>query len=146
MNSGAGGDFVWIFYLLGFEDEFDEAPITSIKTRNADWNQSKPEGYTQINVDLNKGAGGDWIYLLYKRRAEESEDIITGLKIYDEYWVSSLFGGEWKSTTIYSSGTDNNFTWLPVNFSDNPSSSMDLNAGCGAKTDTILLYFTRDIL
>ncbi|PAJ72069.1 hypothetical protein CJF42_23240 [Pseudoalteromonas sp. NBT06-2] len=44
-----------------------------------------PAGYSKINTDLNKGAGGDYVYLCYHTQAVNSEDLqgnpycITGL-------------------------------------------------------------------
>ena len=39
---------------------------------------SPPSGYTKINVDLNKGAGGEYIYLCYKKGIRKP---ITGLNV-----------------------------------------------------------------
>ena len=40
-----------------------------------------PSGFTKINLDLNKGAGGKYIYLCYKK--EESETGIVDICILD---------------------------------------------------------------
>ena len=45
-------------------------------------NVSAPPGYTKIYVDLNKGAGGEYIHLCYKRSA--SEPPITGINVFAE--------------------------------------------------------------
>ena len=37
---------------------------------------SPPSGYTKINVDLNKGSGGEYIYLCYRKGVREP---ITGV-------------------------------------------------------------------
>ena len=53
-------------------------------------------GYTFINKDLNEDAGGDWIYLGYKKsnRASTNGGYITGLYIRsassNDNWTSSL--------------------------------------------------------
>ena len=45
-------------------------------------NASALPGYTKIDVDLNKGAGGQYIYLCYKKNA--SEPPITGINVFAE--------------------------------------------------------------
>ena len=42
-------------------------------------NISPPAGYTKIAVDLNKGAGGKYIYLCYQKGGRA--DAITGLQV-----------------------------------------------------------------
>jgi hypothetical protein len=73
-----------------------------------------PLGYTKINVDLNRGAGGDFIYVCYKKGVGAP---ITGL------WVT-LGGGQPPS--------DRGFTRINV----------DLNRGAGG--DFIWLWYTKD--
>ena len=40
---------------------------------------SPPAGFTRINVDLNAGAGGKYIFLCYK--SGDSENAITALQV-----------------------------------------------------------------
>ena len=47
-----------------------------------------PSGYTKIDVDLNKGAGGKYIYLCYK--SGDKADAITGLQVGDCQWTKSI--------------------------------------------------------
>ncbi|OQA08781.1 MAG: hypothetical protein BWY65_01359 [Firmicutes bacterium ADurb.Bin373] len=70
LNSGAGGDFIYLCYKLGeniseaYTDFFMEY---TVKAKNPDTklltHNSNNVNYTRIGTDLNKGAGGDFIYL-----------------------------------------------------------------------------------
>lgn len=73
-----------------------------------------PEGYTRINVDLNQGAGGDYMYLCWKKGVGAP---ITGLAV-------TLNGGQPPS--------DARYTRINV----------DLNRNAGG--DYVWLWYTRD--
>jgi len=58
LNTGAGGDYIYVCYKKGAG-----APITGLYvTLNSGSPPSNPK-YTKIDVDLNAGADGDFIYL-----------------------------------------------------------------------------------
>ena len=70
LNAGAGGDFIYLCYKLG--DNINEAYTDFFMeyTGNGQSPETKPINhnsnyvdYTRIGADLNKGAGGDYIYL-----------------------------------------------------------------------------------
>ena len=84
----------------------------------------KDEGYTIIDKDLNKGAGGDYIYL--------------GYKIVDNYKDSikdfQILTGKSKNYDSYKDG-DVEYKAVPANF------NRDLNKGAGG--DYIYMYYTK---
>jgi len=73
LNQGAGGDYIYLVQRtkwLGqrFVDPFyNVPPIKDILIISSNQKLSSYPGWTLIPVDLNKGAGGKWIYLCYKR-------------------------------------------------------------------------------
>jgi hypothetical protein len=75
-----------------------------------------PPGYTKINVDLNQDAGGDYIYLCYKKGVGAP---ITGLAV-----------------------TYNNNLNLPGGYQDWTRVDVDLNRGAGGAY--IWLWYTKD--
>lgn len=69
LNASAGGDYIYTFYIKQTEDQLkssNKMPINGIKVVVGK-NTPVPTGYTKINIDLNQGAGGDYIYLCYRR-------------------------------------------------------------------------------
>lgn len=74
-----------------------------------------PAGFTKIPLDLNKDAGGDFVYLCYRRGIGAP---ITGLAV----------------TVNNAAPPSSAYTRLGV----------DLNVGCGGDTDYLWLWFTRD--
>ncbi|MCX7987156.1 MAG: hypothetical protein N2662_09485 [Bacteroidales bacterium] len=73
LNQGAGGDFIYLVKrtkLRGtsFVDPwYNIPPIRDILIISTNKPLSSYTGWNLIPVDLNKGAGGKWIYLCYKR-------------------------------------------------------------------------------
>ncbi|HBD96133.1 MAG: hypothetical protein A2015_07365 [Spirochaetes bacterium GWF1_31_7] len=72
LNEGAGGDDIYIYVRYGKDDGSDGyIPITHIGVvHDADENDAiydNPDHYTRINFDLNRDAGGDYMYLCYYR-------------------------------------------------------------------------------
>jgi len=57
---GAGGDYIYASYKVG------APPLKGLAVIAGSKGVTAPTGYTAINVDLNKGAGGKYIYLCYK--------------------------------------------------------------------------------
>jgi hypothetical protein len=96
------------------------------------------EGWTLIDLDLNKGAGGDYIYLLYKKASSEgvNRGYITGFYIKNTTWPypdDMTFGGANYHLTRYKGG--DHFR----------GQRGDLNSNTGESTDPIHLYYTRDL-
>ncbi|MCH3918171.1 MAG: hypothetical protein LKE40_12095 [Spirochaetia bacterium] len=65
LNTGAGGDYIYLFYKKDTKWEYDTDGITDI-TLVTGQNAFAPAGYDRLSVDLNRGAGGEYIYLCYK--------------------------------------------------------------------------------
>ncbi|MDR1773573.1 MAG: hypothetical protein LBR30_01690 [Clostridioides sp.] len=72
LNHGAGGDYIWLAFKKSKYNE-DIGGITDIKfetslvSKSLIFDNLSETGYTIIWEDLNKNAGGKWIYLSYKR-------------------------------------------------------------------------------
>ena len=75
-----------------------------------------PAGYTKINVDLNQGAGGDYIYVCYKKGVGAP---ITGLAV-----------------TVNDGLPPTDAAYTRIN--------VDLNRNCGGDTAFIWLWYTKD--
>ena len=107
--------------------------------RDALLSKYKDQGWSYIEKDLNAGAGGDYIYLLYKSEANNdgvNHDYITDFYIYGSkngiFEEEVTFGGR----TYY---------LVPFDGSDDfKNSKGDLNRGCGSSSDYIHLYYTVD--
>ena len=84
-----------------------------------------PEGFEMINHDLNRGVGGDDIFLAYRRRNDNADKLVTGLRV----------------NGVYSPGTSNAFTWYVCAHGTSAIKS-DLNDGAGGAD--IYLYYTND--
>ena len=98
------------------------------------------KGWTRIDNDLNKGAGGHYIYLLYKRDSRDdgfNYGAITGFYIYSRT----------DSTLPPDTQTVGGRTYYLVpcaGDSDFVEGKGDLNEGCGENSEYIYLYYTRD--
>lgn len=94
------------------------------------------DGWTFIDQDLNKGASGDYVYLLYK--AEANTDGVNWGYITDFYIHkgknpdSSLTYGGREYTLVSYDGGD----WFVSHYGD-------LNSNCGSNSDYIYLYYTK---
>jgi hypothetical protein len=62
LNSGAGGDYVYVCYKRGVG-----APITGLYVTKGWVTPNVPEHCTIVPVDLNRTVGGDYIYLWYTK-------------------------------------------------------------------------------
>lgn len=134
LNRGAGGHTLWIYYLMGLENDTitPVAEIRTLDTSDGETLANLGEGFTYIDVDLNRGSGGDFIYLAFRRRNNYTDDLLTGLKIWDR-----------GSTYVYSSGTSSSFTWYGL-MQYNSSTLQDLNEGAGGAF--IYLYYTNQFV
>lgn len=91
-------------------------------------------GWNSIDQDLNSGAGGDYIYLLYKLDSYDdgfNYDCITDFVLSNSYNASLVYDGR---------------TYYPASYDGDDAfkgSKGDLNHGTGSATK-IYLYYTRD--
>ena len=127
LNAGSGGPFIYIYYLLGMENDTITpiAEVATIDTSDGESLSSLPSGFVMINHDLNHGVGGDFIYLAYRRRNDISDDLVTGLRV----------------NNAYTFGTGSGNTWYSVNIGYYSANPQDLNEGAGG--DDIYLYYTH---
>ena len=84
LNSGARGEYIWLAYSQHIKNG---APITGIQVSSSKKKNdvtSIPPGYTKVEGDLNRGAGGRYIYLSYTRDPSRppitAVDVIVGTK------------------------------------------------------------------
>ena len=97
------------------------------------------EGWSYIEKDLNAGAGGDYIYLLYK--SEANTDGVNHGYITDFYIYGSK-NGIFEEEVTFGGRT---YYLVPFDGSDDfKNSKGDLNRGCGSSSDYIHLYYTVD--
>lgn len=125
LNEGAGGDFIALYYKLGYSNH-PGGPINKVYTQNPSDGEGMSDGHF-INVDLNDGAGGDYIYLIYQRGTDHP---ITGIVIEDG-------GNAWYSDGC---GPTNTFYWVMQQ--NEPAQRQDLNEGAGG--NYIYLGYTYD--
>jgi hypothetical protein len=71
LNAGTDSDTadIWIYYKVGPDDGSEGQCITRLYTVDTTNGETNPAGGTTIAVDLNQGAGGDFIYLGYVNEA-----------------------------------------------------------------------------
>ena len=107
--------------------------------RDALLSKYKDQGWSYIEKDLNAGAGGDYIYLLYK--SEENNDGVNHDYITDFYIYGSK-NGIFEEEVTFGGRT---YYLVPFDGSDDfKNSKGDLNRGCGSSSDYIHLYYTVD--
>ena len=133
LNRGCGGStpFLWLYYLPGLENDTITpiAEIATLDTSDGETLANLGAGFVKINVDVNKGAGGDLIYIAYRRRTGYSDKLVTGLRVGNP----NLYA--------YSMGTASGFTWIGLRQYGSVN-LQDLNEGAGGSF--VHLYYTND--
>ena len=136
-NEGAGGDYVYIGYSYTANPEDAIKEIRAYHKKNPPQTLTDDDGYrfTLVdNIDMNKGAGGNYIYLY---TSNESEELWPVMSLSGAYKVNCTAGkmtwvdGSQATTITYSTRM-----W-------DSSSSSDLNASAGGKY-VYLMYSTVD--
>ncbi len=99
LNKGAGGEYL---YLCCKKEDTEKGiiDVLVLHDKNADGQGNVcPEGYTRIDVDLNKGAGGQYIYFAYKiGTPEQSRKLgITDMTVLDKGMMNSNLIHEYKN-------------------------------------------------
>ena len=80
LNKGAGGDYVYVgySYTANYEDAIKEIRTYHKKNPPATLTDNRGSEFTLVqNLDLNKDAGGDYIYLYVTKKSTVSLPIIT---------------------------------------------------------------------
>lgn len=133
LNRGCGGStpFLWLYYLPGLENDTITpiAEIATLDTSDGETLANLGTGFVKINVDVNKGAGGDLIYIAYRRRTGYSDKLVTGIRVGNP----NLYA--------YSMGTASGFTWIGLRQYGSVN-LQDLNEGAGGSF--VHLYYTND--
>ncbi len=136
LNKGSGGATLWLYYLPGLENDVI-TPVAAIGTVNTTDGEKLTDlgtGFVNINVDLNRGAGGDYILLAYRKRADHADYLLTGLMIWDRH-----------STYVYSLGTGAAPAWTWIGLLQHGTSILqDLNEA--ADGEYIYLYYTNQFV
>jgi hypothetical protein len=66
-NHGAGGDYVDVFYSMGNKDVITDLRVSGANDRDDAEKMAKRDGYIFVPGDLNKHAGGEYIYISFSR-------------------------------------------------------------------------------
>ena len=106
--------------------------ITSDKDKSRAVDGNAYKGYERINVDLNAGAGGDYIYLWYKKTTDESK-ALRDIKF--SYGKNSTINGYEKNYHDLNAGAGGDYIYLWTNSSDtskNPISDILVVTGKNA--------------
>jgi hypothetical protein len=93
LNAGTRSDSsdIFIYYKLGPDDGSDGQCITGIYTVDTSNGETDPAGGTRIDLDLNQGAGGDFIFLGYFKQAGAKP--IRGIAVKDDHSTANTEGG-----------------------------------------------------
>lgn len=133
LNRGCGGStpYLWLYYLPGLENDTITpiAEIATLDTSDGETLTNLGAGFVRINVDVNKGAGGDLIYVAYRRRTGYSDKLVTGIRVGNP----NLY--------VDSKGTLTSFLWIGCR-QYGSANLQDLNEDAGGSY--VHLYYTND--
>jgi hypothetical protein len=90
LNEDAGGDFVYVLVKYGWDTDTDPAPVSNVYVRNADFGDPYIPGYIEPVgfCDLNRNAGGDYIYLYFARGGSQVIRSIATMNTDGKYYYS----------------------------------------------------------
>ncbi|MCR5480723.1 MAG: hypothetical protein K6F27_12815 [Ruminococcus sp.] len=126
LNDAAGGDDIYMYQIMDPETpEYISEIMTAAASKEADAKKKLTDkGFTVINQDTNKSAGGDYVYVGYKTTTDPTK-AITGLYIRKESKAVSL-----------GNVTNGGVTYSPV------TGCVNLNNNSGGKY--LYLYYAKD--
>src|SRR5262249_1263305 len=83
LNERAGGEYIYLCYHKDLVNILrpEASPQCISEFTFVKGDADAPDGYTKVDVDLNRGAGGDYIYLCYKKAPYKVEDAIKDISI-----------------------------------------------------------------
>jgi len=82
LNAGAKGKYIYLCYHATSAAAHEKPCLVDIRFVSGNHQDiPAPPGYTKIDVDLNKGAGGDFIYLCYKTAPYDAAEAIESVAI-----------------------------------------------------------------
>ena len=131
-NKHAKGDYINVFYttVQMTSSSYIGTAVSDIIVLNGK-NASAPAGYMKIDVDLNKTAGGDFLYLAYKKVTASDTEVI------------NFIGGViYAAASLENLPSNDNGRWTWVNqcsVTGDVQQVADLNKGCGQKSQYIRL-------
>lgn len=129
LNADAGGDWIYLYYAIGLDDGSSGAlPINDLYTIDTSDGEGAHGSGAFINVDLNRGAGGDFLFLAYNKGLT---NVIRGIRVQDAS----------ANTDVYSAGTSANNTWFGIT-QQGSASLQDMNEGAGGHD--VFIFYTYD--
>jgi hypothetical protein len=137
LNANCGGNtaWIWLYCTTGYENDSTITPLAEICTLNTSHGESLSDlpgsGWVKLPQDLNYLAGGDYIYIAYRRRASSADNLLTGLR------VELVNHGN-----AYSPYADGLTNWYGVMKGYYGPALQDLNEGAGGYT--VYLYYSYD--
>lgn len=136
-NCGGSSSFIWLYYLLDYENDPTFTPIAEVCTIDESDGESlgalPGTGWVKLPEDLNRNASGDYIYLAYRRMAGMNDSILTGFRV------------ELKNVGNYCSNyTSTSNQWFGVRQGYYGPTLQDLNEDAGGYF--VYLYYTYDHL
>ncbi|MBQ3630967.1 MAG: hypothetical protein II949_06980 [Prevotella sp.] len=146
LNSGAGGYYIYLAYKTSDTANPDDGYVTDIiaSTKNVSTLKLNNRTYTKVpadgfNGDLNKDAGGDYIYLYYTKERTGLTGHFGTMRAISKLETSS------NSNSSSSGGIDD---YGPIMWGDTNSGACDANRGCGSGTPYIYIrmYFKEQSL
>ena len=132
LNEGSGGKLIYLYAAIGLDNSTNPAPVTGmalVHGNSSSCRNSAPANYSVINVDLNEGAGGEFIYLCISRNENAGEPI---RRI--EVWDKS------DKDAVYSYNADGSGAYYDVYVPAGPT-PLDINRGAGG--DFIYILYSR---
>ena len=82
LNRGSGGDFIYLCYhKASYKPTIPNTKGISDLTVIFGEKTPTPPGYEKLPNDLNKGAGGDFVYLCFKRTEYRDADVIKDIRV-----------------------------------------------------------------
>jgi hypothetical protein len=109
LNASAGGKWLFLKYKKGEPGDYSNAIYALAVTNRSDNDETAPDksnGWKRIGVDLNEGAGGNYIYLWYKRGNPPNGEIISDIDVImsdnsfgdDEYYGMTVIKSDLNAT------------------------------------------------
>jgi len=125
-NHKAKGEYIRISYLLQQRKSNQDAIADIVVLRGN--NAAVPAGWTKVNYDLNKGAGGEYLYLAYRKVKPSDTKAIDFIGSSDTGGVPSsiLINSNWSWVNYYGSneradlnkGAKGNYIYLAIHKTD----------------------------
>lgn len=155
LNSRAGGEYLYLCKLrrnlVTQKDPYTGKKIgdaiTDIRVYATKENNQKPlAGFTKIPVDLNKGAGGDYIYLYYRTSATDTW--VTGVNVISGSNSSITCQNGWSKIPVdLNEGSGGKFIYLCYKEAKNVTGISTLNAvtGKGKKCPSTYTTINMDL-